>query len=314
MRTFQLIRPIIPLLLLIPWLSCTPASGQKRVRSLSNSKEFKEYWYAGKAELNRYELEQARYGEIHKGEAVLIFVTEDFDTDKQVKHERGQRKNVASVLKLNATRKFFTGLYPYSMMSSIFTPVDNSATLKVTTSSQEWCGHTFSQFNLKRNRYDVQLRSYFQSEGDQDQSITKTMLEDEIWTKLRLDPNSLPTGEIEVIPGSFFSRLSHKDVAAAKAIASISSVANAALSSKPLKKYLLEYKDFERTLEIVFEDQFPFAIVAWEEKQRSGFGPSAKTLTTKATRTHTMKNDYWSKHDVADGDLRKQLGLEASNY
>ncbi len=60
--------------------------------SLSNIEieQFKGYWYQGKAELTRYQLEQARYGEIHSGDAVLIFVTENFLLDKQVKHEHGQ--------------------------------------------------------------------------------------------------------------------------------------------------------------------------------------------------------------------------------
>ena len=34
-----------------------------------------EYWYAGEAEITSYELNQARYGEIHKGKAVTVFVT-----------------------------------------------------------------------------------------------------------------------------------------------------------------------------------------------------------------------------------------------
>ena len=74
--------------------------------------DFRQYWYQGKAELTRYNLEQARYGEIHKGESVLIFVTEPFLTDKQVKQERPQSGPAVSVLKLNLTKKFFTGIYP----------------------------------------------------------------------------------------------------------------------------------------------------------------------------------------------------------
>jgi len=42
------------------------------------SQEFKDYWYAGKAEISSYKLEQARYGELRDGTAALIFVTEDF--------------------------------------------------------------------------------------------------------------------------------------------------------------------------------------------------------------------------------------------
>jgi len=69
---------------------------------------FRQYWYAGKAELTRYALEQARYGEIHKGDAVLVFVTEPFLIDKQVKYEFGDNSKAVSVLKLNLVKKFFT--------------------------------------------------------------------------------------------------------------------------------------------------------------------------------------------------------------
>ncbi|HEY0111342.1 MAG TPA: hypothetical protein VGB67_17005, partial [Fibrella sp.] len=48
---------------------------------------FRAYWFGGKAELNTYRLDQAQYGASHPGEAVLVFVTEDFRTDKHVKSE-----------------------------------------------------------------------------------------------------------------------------------------------------------------------------------------------------------------------------------
>ena len=43
---------------------------------------FGDYWYQGEAEITSYELEQARYGSMHDGEAVLIFVTERFLENK----------------------------------------------------------------------------------------------------------------------------------------------------------------------------------------------------------------------------------------
>jgi len=74
------------------------------------SQEFKDYWYAGEAEITSYELEQARYGEIRNGHAVLIYVTEDFLPVEQVKADTRNPENI-SVLKLNATKKFNTGIY-----------------------------------------------------------------------------------------------------------------------------------------------------------------------------------------------------------
>ena len=50
--------------------------------------QFQQYWFSSRAELSRYSLEQARYGEIHKGDAVFIFVTETMNPYKQVKADR----------------------------------------------------------------------------------------------------------------------------------------------------------------------------------------------------------------------------------
>ena len=300
---------------IISILDCAPVSSQENHIAPPTSQEFNDYWYAGKAELTRYKLEQARYGEIHEGDAVLIFVTEDFLTDKQVKYDGGPRNNkVKSVLKLNFTKKFFTGIYPYSMMTSIFTPVDFSKpTLKVTTSSQEWCGHTYSQLNLRKDQYEGMLRSYFQQEGDQEFTLDAAMLEDEIWSRARLNPSGLPTGDISLIPGTQYLRLKHQDFSVEKATATLESAKDASLSDKPLKKYRVEYQHINRILEITFETEFPYAIVAWEEHTPAGFG-SAKMLITRAIRTHTINEAYWNKHDVTDAPLRKELGIEKGNH
>jgi len=270
------------------------------------SQEFKDYWYAGTAELNRYRLEQSRYGATHQGDAVLIFVTEDFLTDKQVKYEgKGSDQKATSVLKLNFTRKFITGIYPYSMMSSVFTPVtDGKRTLKVNASSQEWCGHTFSQLNLRGGSYLGHLYSYFQEEGDQEFKLDNALLEDEIWTRIRLNPKNLPTGEVNLIPGSQYLRLGHQEFKVEAATATLESTTDPNLSTAPLQKYRIEYRDTPRVLEIVYENEFPYSIVAWEEQTK---GPNP--TTTKAVRTHMIKEPYWQQNTPADSVLRKELGL-----
>lgn len=314
---------LIPQIKLIPLLTCilcimgcANINSQIPQNMVSfDSKEFHDYWYSGDAELTRYELEQARYGEVFKGDAVLIFVTEDFWTDKQVKYEGGKKTNkVKPILKLNFTRKFFTGIYPYSMMSSIFSPIDGKqSAIKVTTSSQEWCGHTFSQLNLNNNKYKGKLFSYFQEEGDQEFQLDKALLEEEIWSKIRLNPASLPTGNIKLIPNTQATRLNHRKVKVENATASIKSFQDATLSNKPLNKYRVEYKDFKRVVEIYYETEFPYVIVGWEEQMMSGFR-DPKLLTTRAVRTHSINSPYWGKHSLADAKLRKELGLDESNY
>ena len=318
METMQLLKRLgdhsksgITLLLSLALLSCSPATGEVEAELSADQDQFNEYWYSGQAEITRYALQQARYGEIREGDAVLIFVTEDFLTDKQVKYEFGNSQNATSTLKLNFTRKFYTGIYPYSMMMSVFTPIDfgKYPTLKVSTSSQEWCGHTFTQLNNRNNRLEVQTHSYFQGEGDQDYQIKSALMEDEIWTRIRLNPKSLPTGEIEIVPGTQFGRIRHVPLKPQKAEATVAAIHEPALSSKPLSKYSVEYKDIERKLVITFESDFPHRILTWEETQTSGYGSKAKIQTTKATRTHSIRSDYWSKNRLADSHLRDELGL-----
>ena len=112
------------------------------------------YWSQGKAEINVYEISQNRYQENHSGQLVSVFVTEDFLTYKQVKNEQYQNKNSTKILKNIQLKKFTTGVYDYSLFSSVFTPIDRSKypkSLKVSASSQEWCGTIYTQFNLLYN-------------------------------------------------------------------------------------------------------------------------------------------------------------------
>lgn len=265
---------------------------------------FGRYWYQGKAELTRYELNQARYGEMHKGEAVLIFVTEPFLPDKQVKLERGDPSKGITVLKLNSVRKFFTGIYPYSLMTSTFTPVSFAATgraLKVASSSQEWCGQTFTQLNLRGGRYEGALRSYFEDEGDRAFGFDAAWLEDEIWTRIRLAPETLPVGRIEIVPGLQYARLWHKDVRPEKAEATLRSDGRENV-------YSLDYSAIPRKLSIRYEAAFPYRIVSWEETQPGAFEGSP-LLTTKAVATRSLMLDYWKRHGNADAHYRKELGL-----
>ena len=155
------------------------------------SEAFKKYWYSGEAELTSYTLEQARYGELRDGEAVLIFVTEPFLPEVQVKADRSNPTNIP-VLKLNATKNYLTGIFPYSIMSSTFYPVhDNQHALKTSLSIQEWCGHVYSQLN-NRGDFEFTSHSYFEVDAVTNSTLDYSYLDYEIWNKIRIAPNDLP--------------------------------------------------------------------------------------------------------------------------
>ncbi len=261
------------------------------------SEQFKDYWYNNEAEITSYKLEQARYGEMRDGTAVLVYVTEPFLRDEQVKAERSNPSNI-QVLKLNATKNFNTGIYPYSIMQSVFYPVaNNQHALKISCSVQEWCGHVYMQLN-NRTEFEVMSHSYFENEADEDFNLNKTILENELWTQLRINPKSLPTGNLQVIPSFEFLRLRHVPFKAYESYATLADTS-----------YSITYPELNRSLMIHFNPQFPYEIEGWEETFISGFGRNAKELTTKATKLKTIKSTYWNKNTNADETLRESLGL-----
>lgn len=280
------------------------ASNDKELASTPKkilSQDFKDYWYAGNAEITSYDLEQARYGEIRKGKAVKIFVTEPFLKEKQVKADRSNPDNIP-VLKLNTTKNYVTGIYPYSIMTSTFYPVnDNSHALKVAFSSQEWCGQVYAQLN-NREKFQIRSHSYFETEADEDIVLDKLNLEDEIWNSIRVDPSALPTGDFDMIPSLEYIRLTHKELKGYKA--------NGKLTVKNgMNSYTINYPELNRTLTINFTKTFPFLIENWTDSYTSGYGPSAQTLTSRATKIKRLKTPYWRQNSNKDLSLRDSLGL-----
>lgn len=270
--------------------------------------KFGDYWNQGKAELTSYDLVQGRYGDLHQGSAVLIFVTEPFSKSKQVKlsHPEQHSEGTVNVLKMNFTKKFVTGIYDYSILQSVFTPIDlvtNPHTLKANTSVQEWCGHTFTQLNLQSYKYKVQLNSYFEEENDQIFQLDRAVLEDEIWNLIRIAPDKLPVGEIEMIPSLAIARLRH----IATTVEEVDASLNEHETDTLLNTYYLDFINSKRTISIHFNKNFPHEIMGWEETYIEG----GKELTTKATRRKMILSDYWNHHDLESGKpLRKELGLE----
>jgi len=268
----------------------------------SLSAEHIDYWYAGEAEINSYTLQQARYGELREGTTALIFVTEPFSEKSMSKADYPANDDV-SVLKLNFTKNFNTGIYPYSMMTSTFLPVDDSKySLKISSSSQEWCGHTYMELE-NRDKLEIGVSSYFQNETEYVE-LDKTYLEDDFWSLIRLNPSTLPVGEMEVIPSFFYLRLAHIETKAYPCILKNEKVNNED------SYYSIEFPSLERSLVIYYETQFPHKILSWEETLNSGFGANKKPLKTIGTLMKSIKSDYWNKNSNSNLPLRKELGLE----
>ena len=283
-------------------LDATAAPIQNGKYSVSDSL-FNAYWYADQAEIRTYNLTQSRYGELHQGLATVIFVTETISKKKGIKPDKYRKtRDHVPVLKMNLLKKFGTGIYPYSMMLSTFTPLNEpQGMIKASASGQEWCGHIFSQMNQRKKQYDVVSYSYFEEEGDTQFTLPSIFTEDEIWSRIRLDYKSLPTGDLKIIPGLYYTRLEQHKFEAEQAKARLDIAKNEGT-------YTIDYPKRERTLAITFNLAFPHEIKKWEETYADKRAPN-KRLTTTAVLNESRNIDYWNYNAEKHKTIRKELGV-----
>lgn len=265
-----------------------------------SSERIESFWFAG-AEISRFELSQSRYGETHPGHAEFIFVTEPFDLDQQVKSDTGGA-GTTPVLKLNALRTFNTGIYSYRTMLSTFTPTGDlkrPRALKETLSVQDWCGQVFTQINRRDGDWKRRAFSYFQSEGDVEETIGAgdAWLEEELFTAIRLNPASLPVGDFRAMPSQLSLRFAHRDPRIRDATASVKTEGGRFV-------YTVRYPESGRVLAITFDREFPHIIRGWSETD----GASGHRTTAKLTHRE-MNVNYWRHNQPEDADMRDDLGL-----
>lgn len=280
----------------------TNAAPVKPALVSGENNDFNDYWFSGVAELNAYRLQQNRYGETREGEAVLIFVTEPFSLSEQVKIDEPrstEEEDKVSVLKMNALRRFSTGIYDYSMMSSVFTPISWDKyphTLKLTCSSQDWCGHSWTQLNRTDDGYRLRQMSYFQAEGDIETNLGEALTEDELFNRLRINPGQVETEKVNLIPGLFFARTAHQKLKPKQARISFKREKEASV------RCVVEYLHLDRTLLIDFGSEFPHEIIGWEEIDNG-------QTTVKAVRNRALRSPYWQRNGNEYAYLRDSLGL-----
>lgn len=190
--------------------------------------DFWAYWGDGRAELSSYKLTIPRYGELRSGYLVMVFVTEDISRKTRIKIESENipQSDRVPVLKLNRVLKFTTGIYDYSVMTSVFSSVEPELgrsplqPMKISFSAQEWCGHVFQMLLPEKNHVNFTLHSYFEREGDQQQEIAlpkNAVFEDNlpIWIReLRgevLAPGKRQT--VKILPSLWSLRARHVEAA-----------------------------------------------------------------------------------------------------
>lgn len=281
----------------------TPSNspGITKFSDFSDYKGLDNSWYDGKAKVISFDLTQNRYADLHPGEAVLIQVTEPFNKLKQVKSDALNGHAVTTVMKTNLIERFTTGLYDYSVMTSVFTDVNPPFhTYKVTFTSQDWCGQSMSQLNLDNDHYNFMLRSYFESEGDKDVKVPTAILEDEIFNLIRIGASNIVNGNQKIIPSLKTIRLMHIDEKPIDADISITVKGDTT-------DMTINFPTINKKKTIHFASTSPHAIYGWEESYPSAFDQQVRS--TKALKKGQSHIDYWRKNALADSTLRQPLDL-----
>jgi hypothetical protein len=274
---------------------------------------FWRHWGDGKAELSGYRLVQPRYGSPRAGTAVLIYVTEDFSDAARVKADPGRHPpgDVYPVLKLNFVKKFQTGIYDYSVLTSTFVRTDGPplAPVKTSFSSQEWCGHVYQQWLVRGDALEGALHSYFDGEADAAPRLPMRLggvLEDAVPILVReLRGPWLQPGETRTVP--FFpslgrARLQHQPSAWTEARITRSAGAapvKTALGTLPAFTYVVEAGG-ERTTWTI-EAAAPHRVLAW----RSSSGDEGQILGS-------ARLPYWLLNGPDGARELDKLGLPAT--
>lgn len=247
---------------------------------LAKDQAFQQYWNTGLSEVNTYEVTQTIDTSQKTRQAQLIFRIVDFDTKKHGQATSLNKSESTTVLKQNLIQKIDTGVYEYSLMNSTFTPTNYVVfphALKVEYAKQNTQGQEYSQVDWQGQTFLYKRKSDFQPKAQQDTSVKTAWLEDEIWNRVRLSPQTLPDGEIEMIPSLEYLHTTNQKVEAISCKATLEEKTDS-LSKQVLKNYTIEYPEKHRKVSIQFEAQFPYKILNWE----SSFEQNGKVNTMKA--------------------------------
>jgi hypothetical protein len=220
------------------------------------NKTFTDYWKNGKTEIIKYELKE---DSISVGEGSLSF---------NIDYVEGINKTDSiQVLHSDFMGKIQKENYDYSAMTSAYLPLNLTLrphAMKVINSVQEQTGNSFLELSQIPKSYEIVAKNTFKEKTKEHYILERKNLEDELWTKIRMNPNDLPTGDIEIIPSFAYWQSVRKSPNIYEAKAELKAYVGTEFTGKKLKIYTLDYPDLKRNLSIVFESDFPFEIVGWK--------------------------------------------------
>lgn len=272
--------------------------------------DFYSHWADGKAEVSSYEVAQPRYGELRSGYGVMIFVTEDLHRQTLLKVESPvPPADRFYALKLNHILKFMTGIYNYSVMTSVFSQVEGERQpfelRRISFSAQEWCGQVFDEALFSGGQINGRISSYFASEGRgayQLEQPAHFASEDHLLIRVReLQGPFMALGEVrelKVLPSFWQLRQAHRPHALVEGRLhkAAEEPIQTAAGARTSVRWELHIGPRQRTLWT--EKAYPHRILRWED----GAGGRGEWV-------RTIRVPYWQLQANADEVYRRELGI-----
>lgn len=279
----------------------------------SASSAFWEHWGDGRAELSGYRLQVNHYGEVREGELVTVYVTEPHDRRTWIKDDHVEDPNRVEVLKLLSTRTFDTGIYPYTVLSGVFSPVDHWRAerfqpVRMELDAQEWCGSESHRVWAGPQRLRALRLSYFDDPGESLREVSlpeETLYEDALLVQLReLDGEFAGGGAWEgtLVPDlwGLRKRLSALEPLDASITRSRTELEGAAVTRFELRA-ALDGHTYERTF--LVEREAPRRVLEWTTRLDG-------RLVERAELQDSTRLAYWELNQEGDEAYREELGLE----
>ncbi len=220
------------------------------------NKIFTDYWKNNKIETTKYDLKE---DSISVGEGSLTF---------NIDYVEGVNKTDSiQVLHSDFIGKIHKEDYDYSTMTSIYLPLNLTLrphAMKIVNSVQEPSGNSFLALSQIPKSYEIESENTFKEKTKEHFILERKNSEDELWAKIRMNPNDLPTGDIEIIPSFAYWQSVRKSPSIYEAKAELKDYSGKEFTGKKLKIYNLDYPDLKRNLSIIFEADFPFEIIGWK--------------------------------------------------
>jgi hypothetical protein len=279
---------------------------------------FDSVWNRGDAEISVYRIEEERYGEKHEGVRIMVFVKEPMCYKSKlcpynyIKPDKMDHSHKSiEVMKLNDLRKFATGIYGYSAMTSAFSTVEakkgvpRMATMKVAFTAQEWCGTVYERMVREDRAYQGMLHSYFEGEGETDYTIPHhdaVEAEDNLWISIReLRGTLLAPGtkkKMRIIPSKWSRRKTHETPAVEEVVLKKSPAESRSTALGTLQAHRFSWTGPRGTTRVWVEKAYPHRILSYTEADGSS-----------GTIVSSRREPYWKQNTSAFRYMRDTLQL-----